>query len=415
MKANERAKQAYRRAKAKPSPTPAKAPPPPTKATPGKGDVAAGEAPRPKWTIVRERFDEIKPEYLTWLWDGVWLDASLNLLTGSPGLGKTFVAAHLAASVSRGLPWPDGRGTAPLGDVIFMSAEDSYASVLVHRVKAAGGDLTRIHRWVKKTIVLPNGKTDEEDITLEDIEAVTADIEHLPNLKLVIFDPVTSYLGSADANDNAEVRRVLGKIVALAEAKGFMVLLITHDKKMNVAAINSPMGSTAFTALPRVVQGLFRDPEDETKKKRLLLPIKNNHGDDRQGRAFTIDTPGGKGVLSYIRWEEQPETRTADEVKAQTIKALSFVGKDHGEEETQKRRHGKILQIIDAEAGKNDGWISLADIRVRAGMSNQTLGASIYEMVQASILEEVHVDKALPNGAFEKNGQTMVRRKRHVL
>lgn len=364
------------------------------------------------WTVQRERFSDIKPEHLTWLWENVWLDCSINLLTGAPGLGKTFVAAHLAACVSRGLGWPDGSGRAPLGDVVFMSAEDSYASVLVHRVAAAGGDLDRVHRWTKKVQQLDDGSTDATEITLEDLDYVAADIDELPDLKLVIFDPVTSYLGSADANDNAEVRRVLGRLVELAETKRFTVLLITHDKKMNVAAINSPMGSTAFTALPRVVQGLYRDEEDETKKRRVLAPIKNNHGDDRVSRTFSIDTPGGTAIKSRILWDEKLDMRSADQIRAQAAKALTSWGKEQTDDDTSKRRQVKVLMIVDAVINSKEGWCTLAEIREKSGMSNSTLNAAVFEMTQAGILEETTVDKDLPNGGKQAGGQRAVRRPR---
>ncbi len=391
-------------------------------ATPGKAKSngqkappANGERPISTRKLVRECFADIRPELLTWLWPNVWLDGSLNLLTGNPGLGKTFIASHLAATITTGGKWPDGSGNAPKGDVMFMSAEDSYAAVLVHRVKAAGGDLKKVHRWRCLEVTHHDGESEEREITLEEIDAIIDDLSSLPTLKLLILDPVTSYLGTADANDNAEVRRVLKRLGDLAETNKFCVLLVTHDKKMNVAAINSPMGSTAFTAVPRVVQGLFRDPEDESKMKRLLLPIKNNHGPDRQGRSFSIRTDPAAPSKSTIAWDEAPETRSADEVKAMTAKSMAFVGREHTEEEVQKRRQVKILTVIDAAASQNDGWIEVDEIRDKTAMSGSTMKATIYQMVEAGILEERHVDKVLPKGAVVPNGQKVVRRRRHVI
>ncbi len=395
-----KAKQAPRR---RPPPPPPPAPPPaPTN----------GEPTRPKWKVVRECFTDIKPEYLTWLWDGVWLDGSLNLLTGQPGLGKTFVAAHLAACVSTGAQWPGECGKAPLGDVVFQSAEDSYASVLVHRVKSAGGDLKRLHRYPCVTITHEDGEVEEREVTLEDIDAITDDLETLPNLKLFIIDPITSYLGSADANDNAEVRRVLGRLVKLAEAKKFAVVMISHEKKMNVAAIHSPIGSLAFTALPRVVQGLFRDPTDDSDKKRLLLPIKNNHGDDRQGLAFELVTTPGAREKSFIRYDDNPEHRSADEVKAQALKALSATGKEHSEETTARRRQVKILEVYDAVTTPGDGWVPVSSLKERCLMNNGVLTATILDMQALGILEVADKDKPLPKGGLLPGGLRVVRRPR---
>jgi len=362
------------------------------------------------WQVVREKFSDIKPEQLHWLWPNVWLDRAVNLLTGAPGLGKTFVACDLAARVSIGARWPDDCGNAPIGDVIYMSAEDSYASVLVNRVAAAGGNLERLHTWTHKETVKSDGAKDKAELSLEDVDYMAANIEDLPDLKLVIFDPVTSYLGSADANDNAEVRRVLGKLVELAETRQFTVLLITHDKKMNVAAINSPMGSTAFAALPRVVQGLYRDAVDEEKKKRVLSPIKNNHGPDRFSRTFTIVSPTEDARRSKIVWSEGLDDRSADEVRAENEKLRAGYGKDYGEDDTAKKRQTKLLQRLDEMSKEPGEWIPSRRIGDSLNMGGGVFKATIYELVQAGILEENDVDRQLPNGGVLNRGQKAVRR-----
>ncbi len=372
-----------------------------------------GDGKPPLWKLKRQCFSDITPETMEWLWPNVWLDGAVNLLTGSPGLGKTFVAADLAARISTGHAWPDGSGKAPLGDVVFMSAEDSYASVLVHRVKAAGGNTDRVFCWPTKFQTKEDGSVDEIEITLEDIDYIADDIESMPGLKLVIFDPVTSYLGSADANDNAEVRRVLGRLVKLAEAKRFAVLLITHDKKMNVAAINSPMGSTAFTALPRVVQGLYRDTTDDQKKKRILSPIKNNHGDDRFSRTFDIDIPSGDSRRSHIVWHEALDDRSADEVRAESLKSLAGFGREQTEESTTKKRQLKILGRLDSLTGDQEGWVPKSEILKTMSMGGGVFTETIFDMMRENIIEEKSIDKELPNGGIVTCGQKAIRRKRH--
>jgi hypothetical protein len=66
--------------------------------------------------------------------DAVWSDkkggvrlarGEHTMIAGEPGLGKSQTAIAMAAAVSTGGDWPCGEGHAPLGDVIFLAAEDS--------------------------------------------------------------------------------------------------------------------------------------------------------------------------------------------------------------------------------------------------------------------------------------------------
>jgi hypothetical protein len=50
---------------------------------------------------------DVKPEAVRWLWPGRIPAGKLTILSGDPGLGKSFLTVDLAARVSRGMPWPD--------------------------------------------------------------------------------------------------------------------------------------------------------------------------------------------------------------------------------------------------------------------------------------------------------------------
>jgi len=343
------------------------------------------------------------------------MQGALNLLTGNPGAGKSFVCCHMAAMVSTGGKWPDGSGKAPLGDVLYCTTEDSYAEIVVHRIKAAGGDLKRIHRVVRKKRERVDGSIDKGEFTIAEIDLMIDAMAKLPKLRLVILDPVTSYIGEIDANANLEVRRVLERFQDLARAKKFGAIMITHDKKLTTSAIHSAIGSLAFTAVPRVSNGLFKDPEGDDKTRRLLLPIKNNYAPDSTGRSFRLVSKGGNDVHATLSWDEAPEFRTADEIKQMTAKVMTFAAKEVSEEDTMKRRQARVLEVVDAAAGENEGWIDVTDIKLCCTFSGTTLSATIYDLVQAGILEQAVKDKQLPKGAKLSAGQKMVRRKRHDL
>src|SRR5205809_82697 len=73
-----------------------------------------------------------------WLWPGWLARGVLTLLDGDPGLGKSTLAAELAARVSR------GDEQQPAAGVLILSAEDDPARVIRPRLEAAGADLRRI-------------------------------------------------------------------------------------------------------------------------------------------------------------------------------------------------------------------------------------------------------------------------------
>ena len=88
------------------------------------------------------RASDVKPKKLAKLWSGRFHRGKLGFIAGEPGLGKSLIAIHMAATVSIGGDWPNGEGTARLGDVIYISAEDSAADTIRPRLEAAGAILT---------------------------------------------------------------------------------------------------------------------------------------------------------------------------------------------------------------------------------------------------------------------------------
>ena len=79
---------------------------------------------------------------IEWLWPGYVPMGKLTLIEGESASGKSFVAADVAARVSRGQPWP-GRiqGPQPAGDVIVVAFEDSREDTLAPRLRQAGANM----------------------------------------------------------------------------------------------------------------------------------------------------------------------------------------------------------------------------------------------------------------------------------
>lgn len=91
------------------------------------------------------------------------------------------------------------------------------------------------------------------------------------------------------------------------------MVVVAHTRKAVAAnADDMAMGSRAFTGLARSVLHLMIDPDDDTKRRRLLLPGKNNLAERPPGLAFDIG-PGEIEDRPCVRWHDGEVTITADE------------------------------------------------------------------------------------------------------
>ena len=255
----------------------------------------------------------VEPADIRWLWPGRIPLGRLTLLVGRPGDGKSFLMAHLAANVSRGRNWFDG-SSCPHGSVVLCSAEDDPADTIAPRLIAHDADRERIHLLAGVMSREDNGEEVERVFTLADLPALRQTLEQLADCKLIVVDPIGSYLGGrTDAHRDNEVRAVLAPVCHLASDYGAAVVVVAHTRKAVAAnADDMAMGSRAFTGLARSVLHLMIDPEDESKRRRLLLPGKNNLAERPPGLAFEIG-PGGIEDRPFVRWHDGEVTISADE------------------------------------------------------------------------------------------------------
>jgi hypothetical protein len=152
---------------------------------------------------------------------------------------------------------------------------------------------------------------------IDDLGLLAKALAEIGDASLVVIDPITAYLGSTDSHRNAEVRAALAPLAELAAQYRVAVLAISHLRKsLDGDAILQVSGSLAFVAAARAAYVVARDGKDETR--RLLLPAKNNLGDDRTGYAYQIEPvtlPSGIAT-SRIVWAPDLVTVTADEAMA---------------------------------------------------------------------------------------------------
>jgi hypothetical protein len=240
------------------------------------------------------------------------------MLAGHPGLGKSQLALTVAAIVTRGGHWPANGGHAECGSAVILSAEDDPADTMRPRLEAAGADLTRCHVIEATQETDNSGKSRQRGFSLtEDIPRLDAFVRQLSDVRIVIIDPLTAYLGKIDSHHNAEVRAVLAPLAGFAATYGVAVVAVSHLRKTLAGdAVLQVTGSLAFSAAARAVYIVIRDHEDPAR--RLLLTAKNNLANDQTGYAYRVeDTSLANGIeTSRIAWEPDAVTITADEAMA---------------------------------------------------------------------------------------------------
>jgi putative DNA primase/helicase len=293
----------------------------------------------PETGLVLTRAADVKAKKVKWIWQGRISRGNVSVIAGEPGLGKSQIAARLAATVSRGRKWPCEEGSAPRGDVILINAEDGTADTVRPRLEAAGADLKRVHiiKDVADTTTGPRLFS-----LLADLDRLDQAIENVEEPQLVIIDPLSAFLTAVDgqqfnANDVTQVRGLVSRVNALAKKHEVAIVFISHlTKASGGSALSRLAGSSAFAAAVRAAFLVMRGQADS--KWRIFAPAKNNLGADSRALQYRIrrKTLSNKIRAPYIVWNKNPLTITADEAlasggsggnsKRNNVKSTNFCG-----------------------------------------------------------------------------------------
>ncbi|HQA91219.1 MAG TPA: AAA family ATPase, partial [Sedimentisphaerales bacterium] len=224
--------------------------------------------------------------------------------------GKSLLTTYMASRVTTGSPWADGT-ICPKGSVVLISAEDDPADTIRPRLDAHYADVKRVHLLSMVRKIETDGRQQDVMFTLADLASLELALRKRPDCRLLVIDPIGSFLGvKTDAHRDNEVRGVLAPLAKLAEKHGVAVVVVAHRRKSAGGfADDLALGSRAFTGIARAVWHLARDGEN--KRRRLLLPGKNNLAPEGNGLAFTII-----GDPPTIVWERDPVAMTADDALA---------------------------------------------------------------------------------------------------
>ena len=314
--------------------------------------------------LVMRCMADVQPEKIEWLWPGRIAIGKQTLIGGEPGLGKSQITAALAAAVTTGGLWPCDEGRAPKGSVLILSAEDDAADTIRPRLDAAGADPYAVR--LISAVVQNDGKGRRTFNLQADLSLLETAIKSIGDVRLVIIDPVSSYLGKTDSHKNADVRGTLEPLGDMASRLRVAVVSITHfSKGSGQSAVNSFIGSIAFVAAARAAFIVTRDPESEDPARRLFVQAKNNLAADHGGLAFRVEQRmvGNDILASAIAWESEKVTRNADEILAASRDTKSTPERVEAEEFLREFLRAGPRAATEVEAEAKDAGLSWATVR----------------------------------------------------
>jgi hypothetical protein len=124
-----------------------------------------------------------------------------------------------------------------------------------------------------------------------DVVLLEAKAKQIGDVRLIVIDPISAYMGGSDGNGNVETREVLEPLAEMANRLHIAVVAVTHLNKGGGGgsqnALNRFAGSIAFIAAARAAFAVIEDPEQEGR--RLLLQVKNNLAPACKGLAFRME------------------------------------------------------------------------------------------------------------------------------
>lgn len=327
---------------------------------------------------------DVKPKSIQWLWQNWVAIGKVSVLAGEGGVGKSTILCDLAARTTLGQRWPDDAPASKPGSVIILTAEDDLEDTLAPRLLAAGADMSRVFniRSVRGEDLV------RRSFSLQaDLDRLEREIQIRGNVRLVIIDPVSSYLGRVDSHKNSEVRSVLEPLGEMAGRMGVAVICNNHFSKGGGTANNRIIGSVAFVNQARSAFIVTKDAEDEGRL--LLINSKTNIAPIKCAMAYRIGsftvTDGASDIeTSRICWESSPVTITADQAlaahesgyqpKTGKMEAMEFLkvvlgdgarpvreimadAKEAGITEKMLRSAREALGMKPTKGGMSDGWI----------------------------------------------------------
>jgi hypothetical protein len=236
------------------------------------------------------------------------------------------------------------------GSVLLLNAEDDPTRTIRPRLEAMGANLSKIK-------ILSGVRCNEAVLPYSlgyGVELLERTANAMGDCKLIVIDPIMSYVGGISSSNTNQVRALLDPLKGLAERTSAAVILVNHLCKKKGSPMYRSIGSISIIGMARMAWAFA--PCNRREDYRMMLPLKNNITEQKEGLAYRI-------VDGRVMWDTEAveiTTREAFEADPQEMmtNALKFA------------RDWLTGQLADGE------WKSAKEIETKAqtaGISPRTL------------------------------------------
>lgn len=235
-----------------------------------------------------------KAAKVRWLWPGRIPLGSITFLEGRKGLGKSTIAAALAADVTGGPRVPPGGRKRHLGNVIWLTLEESMRLAVYPRLAAAGAVKGRVHFPDD-----PERPNRPARLVFPGHLGVLADAIKLHGVKLLILDPWTSFL-SAEVRiiDEQQIRPVLEDLASMLEDLECAGVFMRHlTKRETNEVLNQGAGSVAVSGVARSILRVDRHPLERGRS--VLAHVSGNIGEPAPTLVYSL---ADAGDVARVKW-----------------------------------------------------------------------------------------------------------------
>ncbi len=229
---------------------------------------------------------QIKP--VDWLWENRIPRATLTIVEGIEGEGKSTMLCAIASAVTKG----QGLSDMPLAaseNVLWLSAEDDLARILKPRLIATGADVTRVFAVA-------------EAFTFDDkgVELVREMVERRQPV-MVVIDPIFAYT-KGDPSKGADARITTNQLKQIAEEFNCAIILVRHVGKSKGFGDPRAAGlySIEWRAAARSVLLCGSDPDNP--QRRALTQSKNSYGPLSEGIGYEITNDPASPTGAKFSW-----------------------------------------------------------------------------------------------------------------
>lgn len=327
--------------------------------------------------------EELPPER-EWLLTNRLPQNVCGLIAAPGGTGKSFAVLDLAMSVAGGDKWM-GMDVEENGGALVVSAEDDIDEVhrrihAIARAREEAGmqtdpDLVRDDLYILPTAGLDNRFTavqGGEIHSTEWLRRVTATARQIPNLKLVILDPLSRFQGG-EPNSADSGTRIVEAVEYMRNELGCTILMPAHTRKGGSRdGQDGVRGSSAIVDGMRFVGALRVLDGDEAReegfvnaapKEYLWFEVHKSSYAEPAPRVLLRRLPGG-GLAPVPNAVPEPQLANPGAYRGPETE-----GGQWSEEDRDDLTH--ILEVVCEQEATATKWIEVPMLRKRLGLSKR--------------------------------------------